>query len=369
MRQPITAPPRGSTSPCGRLFVVGGSGTGKTPLARNVAAAYGVPHISASDWVRRLFPSEPGQDRQAHIEAMTRFSLEALAANPLACLEDLGRHHALSLPCVIEGMRNPSDLVRTFDPRADRCLSLRLEGNPLQPTTFESGLEVIDSYLRWLIAAGLMPADRYRSITCGAIADLDPAIGETVAWVSDLFPTAGLPAGRRALVHADVPQIRTAVREEILYNNDPARVGGRVPCRIFSLSSYPGSSPTFQILLEDGAVFSYVPPSALLPLQGDLDPELSLSELVYHNCPDGDITICEHAALKGHAWCFFRDRQLWLRGSYRFTVDWYQGNTLAHCVSLDNGQIALLPSHKISFGGEKPEKLASYEKMRSEWSV
>ncbi len=39
-----------------KLFVMGTSGTGKTPFATHVAARLAIPHVRASAWVRRLFP-------------------------------------------------------------------------------------------------------------------------------------------------------------------------------------------------------------------------------------------------------------------------------------------------------------------------
>ena len=169
-------------------------------------------------------------------------------------------------------------------------------------------------------------------------------------------------------MHAQIPPIRTQVRAEYLYNMDPARVGELRACTAFTVSSYVGSAPTFQILLDDGAVFSYVPPNALVytPHAHSRDPVLPLDELVYHDCKSVDIAVQAFAALRGPVLAYFKKRDLWMAGSYLFTIDWYTGNEMLHCVSLANGQYALLPSHKLKFG-DHPPGFEPYKKIRREW--
>src|SRR4051812_23127630 len=101
------------------VFVLGRSRTGKTPFAAQVALSLAVPHLSASEWVRQRFPPASFPDRQAFVEAITRFSIEELNRNPRACVEHLRTHHDLSRFVVLEGVRNPHDFVHLFDPRTD----------------------------------------------------------------------------------------------------------------------------------------------------------------------------------------------------------------------------------------------------------
>jgi hypothetical protein len=56
-------------------------------------------------------------------------------------------------------------------------------------------------------------------------------------------------------------------------------------------------------------------------------------------------------------------------GTYRFTVDWYRGNDLLHCISLANGQVAFLPNHKVKFGAGHRPGFEPYKKMRNTWRV
>jgi hypothetical protein len=169
-------------------------------------------------------------------------------------------------------------------------------------------------------------------------------------------------------VHAPLPPIRCAVREEFLYNEERGH-GNLVPGAIFSVSSYPGHALTFQALLDGGGVFSYLPLSALVdPRRYDPKAEnLTLDELLYHDCKDEEIVVHRFPMLRRPARVFFRTRGRWMGARYLFTVDWWRGNDLLHALKLENGQLAALPSHKILFGKEGP--LPEYKKLRQTYRV
>ena len=355
-----------------KLFVLGRSGTGKTPVARDAAKALNVPHVGASEWVRRMFPPLPASassvERQSQIEKMTRFSLDELKRDPASCLAFMERHHDLERPCVVEGMRNPYDFVHCFDPRRDLVVFLERKNSALEKTGFEAGLEVVTAYVDWGVDNGLVDDDRVKVIDYDA-AYFDDVIAEVVVWAKARFPVEPPADAKLDRVHVDIPHLALSVRKEVVYGGDPKHAGEFLSCRAFAFSSYPGSAPTFQICLDDGAVFSYVPPSALFDLARRRDPELSLADLVYHNCADGDVAVTTFSGLTGEVLCFFKHRDLWLKGEYRFTVDWYRGNDLLHCVTLENGQVAFLPSHKIKFARGAAPGFQPYKKMRNEWRV
>jgi hypothetical protein len=344
-----------------RIFVLGRSHTGKTPFARRVAEALAIAHVGASAWVREVFPK--GSD----IDVMTKFATEQLRANPNISVASLRSRLAPDAHAVIEGMRNPYDFTCSFDPRTDHAVILDYTGAP-ESTAFERGIDVIRDYLAWLEGAGLLDAGRvhlYRFADYGAIGDpkpdtLEHAIVDFIAHVPRPEPQ---PPSTLARVHVQIPPIHTHVRAEYLYNMDPAHVGQWRRCVAFTVSSYVGNAPTFQILLEDGAVFSYVPPSAL----GDnvTDP-LELADLVYHDCKSVEIAVQAFDALRGPVLAYFKRRDEWRPGSYLFTIDWYAGNEMLHCVALANGQYALLPSHKLKFG-DHPPGFEPYKKLRREW--
>ncbi len=357
-----------------RIFVLGRSHTGKTPFARRVAEALGIRHVGASAWVRERFPEPrpaddaPAVERARFVDAITRFATAELRRDPNISVASLRARVGADESCVIEGMRNPYDFTCTFDPRTDHAVFLdHTAGAP--PTAFERGLDVIRDYLAWLAGADLLDADRvhtYAFASYGAIGEPGPNTleGAIVDYIARAPRAPQTETTAVARVHAQIPPIVTNVRAEYLYNMDPARVGELRRCTAFSVSSYVGSAPTFQILLPDGAVFSYLPPNALVETQ--TDPVLELGDLVYHDCKSVDISVHVFDVLRGPVLAYFKNRDLWLAGTYLFTIDWYTGNEMLHCVSLVNGQYALLPSHKLKFG-DHPPGFEPYKKIRREW--
>ncbi len=145
-------------------FVIGTSGSGKTPFAKALAASTGLPYVSAGAWARERFPCPAGMEREQYIRYITDASTEALAKDPdlayRSILTRIGPEGA-----VIDGVRNPRDFARLFDPRVggDRTYRMTYGNNTLPVTRFEEGIEVIEAYAYWLIDAGIMEdAGRYR---------------------------------------------------------------------------------------------------------------------------------------------------------------------------------------------------------------
>jgi hypothetical protein len=362
-----------------RIFVIGASHTGKSPLAKRLAEALGVRCVSAGAWVRERF-AEPrpaddasASERSSHVEKLTAFALAELRRDPHVSVASLAARLRPDEDAVIEGMRNPYDFIHVFDPRTDHVIALF--GPPAVASPFDRGIDPLLAYLDWSIEMGLCDAKRkrvYRFESFGTIGvpapnTLEHAIVDCIAG----FPLSSVAPGSPPTptrVHADIPPIEAHVRAEYLYNMDPAHVGELRRCKVFGVSSYVGQAPTFQILLEDGALFSYVPASALVDSAKHAEPTLELVELVYHDCKHVEISVHDMSALRGEVLAYFKKRDVWMKGEYRFTIDWYTGNEMLHCIALANGQFALLPNHKIKFGDHEPG-FEAYKKIRREWTV
>lgn len=169
-------------------------------------------------------------------------------------------------------------------------------------------------------------------------------------------------------VHTDVEPLKAFVREDVLYDMDLDKANNYIKCMIIGMSSYQGSVPTFQIVVAGGSIFSYVPPHLLIVDKKPEGEELfDLSDLVYHNCPDSEFALvmldylCDKPVM-----VFLKNRKIWVKSKYLFTVDWYRGNDLLNCVVLENNQIGFFPNHKISLG---ECNLPKYKKLRQEWKV
>ena len=91
-------------------------------------------------------------------------------------------------------------------------------------------------------------------------------------------------------------------------------------------------------------------------------------DLVYHDCKSTLICVHDFAELRGSILAYFKRRDRWLGGEYLWSVDWYAGNEMLHALALANGQLALLPSHKVKFG-DHPPGFEPYKKIRREWTV
>jgi cytidylate kinase len=108
-----------------KVFVIGASGVGKTPMATHLAARCGLAHVRASAWARAGFPgTAPAptaslEERAAFVEAITAWSTAELARDPWVSIDHLAVTADLSAPCVVEGVRNPLDFIHLYDPRGD----------------------------------------------------------------------------------------------------------------------------------------------------------------------------------------------------------------------------------------------------------
>lgn len=380
-----------------KIFVLGRSRTGKSPFAAHIAKQVNATHIMASEWVRSEFvPASADLDRSEFIAAITAFSLKRLASDPGACVKFITAKYDLTKLCVIEGIRSLHDFVRLFDATADQVVFLEHDGNELQPTLFERGLVHIDQHVRLQVELGLLPADRVvrycfpelredlstsedrepvpdeKDPTLLRISSLDRCIRHYAAHLEQAAGTAQSPQDtsvRASMIHASIKGTRVFVRSEFLHDMDAAFRGKLEAGLAFALSSYPGHTPTFKVLLDGGSVFSYLPPHALLTREQLPEPELSLEQLVYHNCPNGRFSVSTFADLQvGKARVFIKKLGVWLPGTYQFTVDWYEGNDLVHCIHLENGQVTLLPSHKVKFNDGACE-FPGYRKLHAEWRV
>jgi len=170
------------------------------------------------------------------------------------------------------------------------------------------------------------------------------------------------------MIHANIPAFNAYVEKKFLFDLDEKYAGQYVPCTVFGASSYPQEALTFQILLEDGSMFSYMPIHALQKKTSERRINLELSDLIYKNNPGQDIEITAFDHLKGEMNCYFKSKNLWLSGQYICTIDWYKDNEQFHLVELENSQYAALPNHKVKFKNTEPS-FAPYKKLHQTWRV
>jgi hypothetical protein len=169
----------------------------------------------------------------------------------------------------------------------------------------------------------------------------------------------------QASVHCELPKpIACFVRESVLFDGDLSK-NALLPCEIVTVSSYKGDAITFNILLENGAMFSYVPIHMLMMREGG---SFDLPDLCYINCPSYQFSLHVFSVLLNKpVSAYFKRTKDWKSARYLWSIDWYTENELLHFLLLDSGQFAFLPSHKVKFSSDTT--LNPYREMTSRWVV
>jgi hypothetical protein len=379
----------------GNIFLVGGTGVGKSTLAKKLAAQRGLIHVQASEWFRKNFNGAGITGKQAFTDAITAFSRQALARDPDLNVRYL--HQAYHLEAgghVIEGCRNPRDFEQLFDPQRDTVVIIHYPQNPVRVSTFEAeGLRLIHGITQYYVDIGMLDYKRFLPFTissvggpshaCNSEADKGPVVEHTIhLWNMDELTRFVLDAdwikqvptlsatGSIGEVHCPIPNLKVRVAQQYLYDMDPAKTGSWVSGTAFAVSSHVGHAPTFQLLLGDGGLFSYIPAEALRH-GPDISPDnraqlLDPEDLVYHGCRSPEIVVTRYGELAGlPVRAYFKRGGVWQDARYHCTIDWHTGNDLLHVLLLENGQVALLPSHKVLFGEGVVDKLPPYKKLRA----
>lgn len=165
--------------------------------------------------------------------------------------------------------------------------------------------------------------------------------------------------------HYDVNPIKAYVNKSLLYNDK--LMTGRVECTIISIGFYEGETPTFDIILEDGSMFNYIPLSEITYVKEAKN--MSLIDLVYHNSKSIEVTLNYFSYLKdSKIMAYFKNIDSWKKvDDYVCTIDWYKGNDLLHLLMV-GGCFALLPNHKIKINDEDMS-FNKYIKLKNTYKV
>lgn len=208
-------------------------------------------------------------------------------------------------------------------------------------------------------------------------------------------------------LHVEIKPIPCQVASSFLFRDETKT--DWVPGKIIAVSSYPSSTPTFKVLLEDGALFSYVPTSVVRTAtsrgelvsvkpstftfktcKDEVEPiydgfkdflkkkgphpfySFPLQDLCYNDCPSENMTVVRFEELTGkpvHA--YLKRCKLFIEGTYLCTLDWGDANVLLHLLELENGQFAFLPSHKVLFANnpQSLHELPRYRAVKGTFSV
>lgn len=166
---------------------------------------------------------------------------------------------------------------------------------------------------------------------------------------------------------ANIPNIKAFVQEKFLYDMDESKTGFD-SCTLIGIVTYPDQTPTFHIITSKNAIYSDIPFHAITFSDKNVIFELELSDLVYNNCKTLEIDVFTLSYLQeSNPLCFFRKKNIWVKGQYLFSVDFYTGNDLFHVMKLANGQLAAVPNHKVNWAGDM--SLTDYKKSHNTWKL
>lgn len=159
---------------------------------------------------------------------------------------------------------------------------------------------------------------------------------------------------------SDVEPFRCLVRKEFLFDMK-SHHGEFVSARVIGVTSYAGHIPTFDVELDEGFLFHYLPVHALA--WKECEPA-TIQSTSYFNCPVGGVEVtCLTALDSRKCQIFGRDGQLLGSAVYVMTFDWVDSNELCHLLRRDDGNHLLWPSHKVAFSDVTT--LPGYRKLRA----
>jgi hypothetical protein len=144
------------------IFVIGQSGTGKSPIANRISEAKELQLIKASEYFIESFKGY-SEDRNEFIRLISQFSAEKLSEDPYVNINYI-KEKIYNKPFVIEGIRNPIDFTNLFKFGKDKVIFLNYIDNKLSKSNFESGLDIILSIINWSKNIGIMSNEDFIQI-------------------------------------------------------------------------------------------------------------------------------------------------------------------------------------------------------------
>lgn len=142
------------------------------------------------------------------------------------------------------------------------------------------------------------------------------------------------------------------VKVDSYYLYDGLKNIGTIDGVIIGASAYKDYPLTFHILLEGSYLYSDLPLSALLH-NDFLDKHLSKKSINGKICPKNEIENFQlDLFINKTVSCFFPIENIWIKGEYLTSFDFFTDNLSFHLIKLNNGIFSLVENHKINFNGD-----------------
>lgn len=144
-----------------RIYVLGQSGSGKTPFSKMVGEKLNLPVISAGNWINGRISLDKQISKQKAIDLTTETSIKELRNDPDVCIDYVVQLlNMVGSDAIIEGIKNPRDFATLFDISKDLVIFLNRDKNPYTASSFEMGIVVIDHYVNWAASTGLLDQEK-----------------------------------------------------------------------------------------------------------------------------------------------------------------------------------------------------------------
>ena len=142
-------------------------------------------------------------------------------------------------------------------------------------------------------------------------------------------------------------------------------------CEIIALSIYKDEVITATIMLDNGAIFSYIPFSSL-SINEQSSFKYNIQECHFVNAPDYEIAITYFKSLDDLYFKNF-EKDEWFEGHYILTIDFIKENELVNLIVDEDGDFLLRPFHKLIFGKTKEDveniDFSIFKKQRNTYTI
>jgi len=171
---------------------------------------------------------------------------------------------------------------------------------------------------------------------------------------------------QQVTTHYNIDPIKIYMDERLLTGKEKEH--SIISGKIIALDIYEEEAISFTVLFSNGVVYNYIPVNKVFWKKEAIEKiSHDLNELVYHNSPSNEVSLdCIEYLKNTKPFCYIKQTNLWIKGEYIFSVDWYKGNDLLNFMKLEDGSFAFLPNHKILFR-EKEDELCFPDYKKARW--
>lgn len=178
----------------------------------------------------------------------------------------------------------------------------------------------------------------------------------------------------------NLPPIPVFIDNYFLYNgSQTCRPHCKTAGHLMAVRARSNQALQFTVLLDNGALFTGLPASAITFTESQIHPILPLPDCQMWDCISDDIEVFTIESLR-YAECCVKGDQKIFSGMYLFTIDFvgegYSRHPVhwkqLHAIKTNDGYFVLYPQYRLQFTDKallEDEKLPKYEANSKHWIV